>query len=118
MSKVAIDYVTLKMGWSVYIMQCADESYYVGMARDVEKELKYLNKYHPDKHLNPIYGRLPLKVVYVEKNIPFREAFAKFCYLRTLKRAQREKLIKTKKWLSSWVLYMKGYRSIPKIMGF
>lgn len=117
MAKVAIDYITLKMGWTVYIMQCADGSYYVGMARDVNKELKYLNKYHPDKHLNPIYGRLPLKIIYTEKNIPFREAYAKFSYLRVMNRVQRDRLLQTKKWCNSWVLYMRGTRSIPKIAG-
>jgi len=118
MAKVFWDYIFKKMGWCVYIMECADKSYYIGMARDVNKELKFLNEVHPDKHLNPIYGRLPLKIIYAEKNRPFREAFAKYSYLKTLNRVQRQKIIDTGKWHNSWQLYMRGYRSIPKIRGY
>jgi predicted GIY-YIG superfamily endonuclease len=105
------------IGWSVYIVECKNKVYYAGMARNIKKELaqinvlkkgRYFNKQHPE--------RVPVTVVFEEKNLPFREAYAKFSYLKGLNRVQREKLIRTKKWNSGWRLYSRGVRNKIEII--
>jgi len=97
-------------------MECVDGTYYGGMTRDLEKETAEINVIksgyffrHPEK--------APVKVVFKDLNLPFREAFAKKCYLMDMNRRQRKKLIDTKKWNNSWMLYYNGVRSVPRIKG-
>jgi putative endonuclease len=104
------------VGWSVFLTECSDGSYYCGWARDVEKEINELNvmkkgyfRRNPDK--------TPIKIVFRDNNLPFREAFAKYHYLREMNRCMRKRLVKTQKWNNSWILYRTGQRSIPRIRG-
>lgn len=105
------------VGWSVFIVQCSDESYYVGMTRNMKREMDIMNS--PKNVKNHWYfksfpQKLPVTLVFEERNVPFREAYAKKCYLNELNRKQRDKLIRTKKWCNSWPLYYYGYRMKDK----
>ena len=68
--------VELKVkGYTVFIVECADGSYYSDLGVDLKRKLKeiaegrgYYFSTHPE--------RLPVKVVFQEDNVPFREAFA------------------------------------------
>ena len=100
------------IGWSVYIVECKDKSYFAGMTRNLKKELARINVLKKGRYFNASHPeRVPVTVVFEEKNVPFREAYAKFSYLKGLNRVQREKLIRTKKWNSEWRLYSRGVRN-------
>ena len=84
-------------GYTVYIVECADGSYYSGMCYNLEKEIKNVNR----RNVPYFKGRpkkLPVKVVFHEDHVPFKEAYVKHIYLRTLTRRHRIKLIQTKEW--------------------
>jgi putative endonuclease len=104
------------IGWTVFIAECSDGTYYGGWTRDIVKELAEINVLkkgyfirHPE--------RTPVKVVFEDNNLPFREAFSKYSYLMEMNRRVRKSLIETKKWNNSWILYRNGKRSIPRIKG-
>jgi predicted GIY-YIG superfamily endonuclease len=85
------------VGWTVYIMECADKSLHVGYCRDMARAL--MKKYsrrgrwftnHPE--------RLPVKIVFCEDHLHFKEAMAKYLYAREMNRRLKTNLIKTRKW--------------------
>ena len=85
-------------GCTVFIVQCADGSYFSGLARDLNKKLKEINKERSGYYFSTHPERIPVKVVFKETGLIFKEAFVKYRYLRTLTRRHREKLIKTGVW--------------------
>ena len=52
------------MSWFVYMVRCADATFYTGIARDVEKHITE----HNNSKLGAKYtrGRLPVKLIYME----------------------------------------------------
>lgn len=111
--KLLLDYRLRKIGWSIFIVECSDKTLYVGITRDMKKELAIMNS--PNNIKNHWYFKvypykLPVKLVYEEKNVPFREAFAKISYLKGSNSTTRRNLIRTRKWCGSWRLYYYGYR--------
>lgn len=83
-------------GHIVYILECADGSYFTGMCSKLEEGLKRLAGGKVRHFKNP--ERFPVTVVFKEEHLPFLEAFLKFKYLRSMNRLLRKKLIDTKKW--------------------
>jgi predicted GIY-YIG superfamily endonuclease len=87
-----------RSNWSLYILECADGLYFTGMARNLVKEgltsidipSNVFFEGHPE--------RFPLKLVFQENNVPFKEALAKFRYMRKMNRKLKKKLIETKRW--------------------
>jgi predicted GIY-YIG superfamily endonuclease len=85
------------VGYTVFIIEGSDSSYYSGFCRDLSKRLKEIEEgkvcyfsQHPEK--------FPIKVVFREDNIFFKEAFAKAKYLKTMTKRHRNGLIKNNKW--------------------
>jgi predicted GIY-YIG superfamily endonuclease len=109
-----------RVGWTIYILECADKTYYAGMVRSfrMQNVLDNIGK------LKGIYfsknpERLPVKIVYEEYGLPFREALAKSDYLKLMNRRQRTKLIMTNKWHigGPWREYLENkgrYKRIDK----
>ena len=85
-------------GLTVFIVECIDGSYYSGMCEDMKKRLKELNECRVEYFMkNP--HLVPVKVVFREDHLPFREAYAKHVYLRGMtKKEERKKLIETRRW--------------------
>jgi predicted GIY-YIG superfamily endonuclease len=88
--------LTIK-GYSVFLVECSNGGYYSGMCEDLRKKVKEINtckesyfSIHPEL--------VPVKVVFQEDHLPFREAYAKHRYLRTLTKRHRETLVRTKSW--------------------
>jgi predicted GIY-YIG superfamily endonuclease len=86
-------------GWTVYIVKCADGTYFSGLCRNLKKALKseiynrkgewFIN--HPE--------RLPVTLVFTDAGLFFREAYAKFLYLRKqFDKPMKERLIRSKRW--------------------
>lgn len=85
----------LKFGWILYIVEDSYGVYHTGMTRDMSRKLIDINVLECGK-----FGSEdnPVKVVFEEKNVPFKEAYAKVRYLKKMNRYLRNKLIQTKKW--------------------
>ena len=105
-----------KIGWHVYMLECSDGTFFGGLAKYLDKSLERVGKkshhftHHPEK--------LPFKLVFIESDLNFREAYAKFRYLMSMNRRQRLLLLKKKRFNNSWTLYMYGSRSRPGMYGF
>lgn len=90
--------------WIVFIVECADGSFFADMGEDIRKKLyKYnsLQGIYFSKHPE----RLPVKVVFKDENLLFNEAFAKLKYLRSMNKKRKIKLIETKKWTTGRIIY-------------
>ena len=85
------------IGYTVFLIEGADGSYYSGWCRNLDQKLKdiedgkiYYFAQHPEK--------FPIKIVFREDHIFFKEAFAKARYLKVMTKRHRAKLIKTNEW--------------------
>ena len=77
------------MAW-MYILECADGSYYVGSTKNLERRIT--------QHLTGLgsrytAGRLPVKLVYVEEYDRISDAYAREKQVQNWSRAKREALI-------------------------
>jgi putative endonuclease len=77
------------MAW-MYILECADNSYYVGSTKDIERRL-----WEHQSGLGAKYTsyRLPVKLVYSEEYERVADAFAREKQVQNWNRAKREALI-------------------------
>lgn len=89
---------SISKGWTVFILECANGPYYTGMTRDLKRTLVDMEVYRLGTHVSKHPEMFPVKVVFKETFLPFREAFAKKCYMRLMNRKLRSRLILTKKW--------------------
>ncbi len=78
------------MAW-MYILQCADGSYYVGSTNNLELRLE-----EHGRGIGAIYTakRLPVKLVFCEEFQTVREAYAPEKQVQGWSRAKREALIR------------------------
>lgn len=78
--------------WYVYIVRCADGTYYCGIAKDVAKRLAEHN--HSEK-LAARYtrGRRPVTLVYCEETASRSAAVKREGAIKRMRREQKEKLI-------------------------
>lgn len=75
---------------SVYILQCADDTLYIGTARDVLKRLAVHNAKKGAKYTKP---RLPVRVVYQEGPMTLTKALRREYQLKQLTRREKTALI-------------------------
>lgn len=85
------------IGWTFFFVECADGKFFAGFGRNLEHSLKkisdgfgYYFSTHPE--------RLPVKLIFKEEQLSFREAYAKFLYAKKFNRPKKIKLMETKKW--------------------
>lgn len=97
MRKSKFDYDSIIFGWTIYILECVDGSLYSDMSRNLKLDLKAIEA-GDFWYFRKNKGLLPVKVVFKETRVPFKEAWAKHTYLRMMTKVQRQRLIKTKKW--------------------
>ncbi|WP_345976774.1 enolase C-terminal domain-like protein [Sulfurimonas sp. HSL3-7] len=77
--------------YSLYILQCSDNSFYTGIAKELDKRL--------DEHNNSPKGakytkaRRPVKVVYEEKHRSKSSALKRELEIKKMSRSQKERLI-------------------------
>lgn len=81
----------------MFILECADGSFFSAMSSNFRGKMWRINSglmvYFKDRS-----KRLPVKVIYKEKGLPFKEAYAKFRCLKTMNRKQKVKLIEKGTW--------------------
>ncbi len=75
----------------VYIVQCADHTYYIGTAKDVAKRLAVHNAGKGAKYTKP---RRPVRVVYQEGPLSLTKALKREYQLKQLTRPQKQALIR------------------------
>ena len=78
------------MAW-MYILECADGSYYVGSTIDLERRL---SKHQEGLGAKYTSRRLPAKLVYSEEYDRVEDAFRREKQVQNWSRAKREALIK------------------------
>jgi putative endonuclease len=81
--------------WSVYVLRCADNSLYTGVALDVYKRLDEHNGITKNG-AKYTHARRPVKLVYQEPANSRSDACKREYVIRNLKKSQKEKLIKIK----------------------
>ena len=77
----------------VYILRCADGSYYSGSTKDLERRLV---EHQEGKGANYTRRRLPVKLMYVEEYNRIDSAFYREKQIQGWSRAKKEALIKGK----------------------
>jgi len=75
----------------IYILRCADGTFYIGTARDVAKRLGVHNARKGAKYTR---SRLPVRVVYQEGPVSLTRALRREYQLKQLTRAKKQALIK------------------------
>jgi putative endonuclease len=81
------------MAW-MYILECADGSYYVGSTRDLEQRIL---QHQSGTGAQYTSKRLPVRLVYSERFERVSEAYAREKQVQNWSRAKREALIEDKK---------------------
>jgi putative endonuclease len=74
----------------VYILRCADRTFYIGTAKDVKARLAVHNARKGAKYTRP---RLPVRVVWKEGPMTLTKALRREYQLKQLTRAQKQALI-------------------------
>jgi len=78
--------------WSVYLVRCADGTFYAGSTTDVAARVRAHNEGRGAKYTS---GRRPVSVVYRELCASRSAAFRREHQLKRLTRAQKEALVAT-----------------------
>ena len=73
----------------VYILECADGTYYTGWTNDMEKRLAAHNEGTGARYTR---GRLPVRIVYIEELSCRQEAQRREMAIKALTRKQKESL--------------------------
>ena len=75
----------------VYLLQCADGTFYCGWTTDPEKRLKAHNSGHGAKYTR---SRLPVKLVYCEACENRHEAMSREWHLKRMSREEKKAIIR------------------------
>ena len=81
----------MKKGY-VYILECADGSFYTGSTIDIERRL---NEHYQGRGANHTAKRLPVSLVYVEEFTSISEAFKREKQIQGWTRDKKRALIKS-----------------------
>jgi predicted GIY-YIG superfamily endonuclease len=76
--------------WYVYIVRCADQTLYTGIAMDVEKRLAQHNRGKGAKYTR---GRVPVELVFVEKMLGRGDALRREHQIKRMNLSQKQKLL-------------------------
>lgn len=79
-------------GYFVYMLLCADGTFYTGTSNDVKKRVKTHNKGKGAKYTKV---RRPVKLLYQEKLTDKSAALKREAAIKKLSRYQKEKLLKS-----------------------
>jgi putative endonuclease len=77
----------------VYLVRCADRTFYIGIAKDVKARLLVHNSGKGAKYTRP---RLPVRVVFQEGPMSLTRALQREYQLKQLTRPQKQALIRGK----------------------
>ena len=80
------------MTYSVYILECADSTYYIGSTKDIQKRLCAHNEGKSGAKYTR--GRRPVVLRYREDGLTRGEALKREAVLKKLSRFEKQKLFK------------------------
>lgn len=80
----------------VYILRCADDTFYTGYTTNLENRLKTHNKGIASKYTR---SRLPVTMIYSESYVEKTEALKREYQIKQLSRSEKEMLIHQKRTL-------------------
>jgi len=80
--------------WWVYIVECADGTYYTGITTDIQRRLNEHN--YSFKSAKYTRSRRPVSLVYSEEALNRSEASKQECKIKKLSRQKKIKLIEGK----------------------
>lgn len=78
--------------WFVYIVECADRTYYTGVSNDVEARVMAHNSGKGAKYTK---GRVPVKLVFQETYIGRSEAQAREAKIKKMSRKAKKKMVES-----------------------
>jgi putative endonuclease len=78
------------MGWFVYIVLCADGTFYTGATNNLDARVKKHNSGSGAKYTR---SRLPVRLVYSEPAADKSSAMKRECAIKRMTRAQKAALI-------------------------
>ena len=99
------------MAW-MYILKCADNSYYVGSTRNLDLRL---TQHQSGKGSRYTSGRLPVELVYAEEYDRVIDAYAREKQIQNWSRAKREALIDGKPELLPALAKKTFYKKSPPV---
>lgn len=76
--------------WFCYLLQCADGTYYVGVATDLAKRLAKHNAGHAARYTR---GRVPVRLVWSRPCCNYADARALEACLKRWSRAKKQQLV-------------------------
>ncbi|WP_062200968.1 GIY-YIG nuclease family protein [Massilibacterium senegalense] len=79
------------MNYYVYILQCADDTFYIGYTTNIKRRVMCHQQKKGAKYTR---GRTPVKLMYFQTFLTKSEALRAECALKKLSRKQKEQLIK------------------------
>jgi len=79
-----------KKKWSVYILRCADDTFYTGISNNVEKRVEAHNCGKGARYIIP--SRRPVELVYLEEGFGVGGALKRERTIKKSGRAAKEKL--------------------------
>ena len=74
----------------VYVLRCADDSYYTGYTTDPDRRLAEHNAGEGAKYTR---GRTPVELVYLEKHDSKSDAMSREYAIKQLRRREKEQLV-------------------------
>ncbi len=80
------------MAYFVYLLECADSTYYCGYSRNVKKRVERHNKGRGAKYT---MARLPVTLLYSEKHPTLQDAMCREREIKKWPRERKENLIGT-----------------------
>lgn len=94
----------------MYILKCADDSYYVGSTRSLELRLSQHQSGSGSRYTS---GRLPIELVYAEEYDRIIDAYTREKQVQNWSRAKREALIDGKPELLSALAKKRFHKNDP-----
>lgn len=79
--------------WFVYILKCVDDSFYTGIATDLERRVSEHNGYHGSLGAKYTRGRRPVVLAYHETVTTRAKAMIREHEIKRLSRSKKEHLI-------------------------
>jgi predicted GIY-YIG superfamily endonuclease len=80
----------MSSGWYVYILQCADGTFYTGITKDLTRRLALHDAGSGAKYTR---GRGPLELVYHETQRTMSQALKRELCIKAMTRAQKRRII-------------------------
>ncbi|MCM0080793.1 GIY-YIG nuclease family protein [Geomonas sp. Red32] len=78
------------MKWQVYMILCSDASLYTGITTDVKRRF---NEHATGRGAKYFRGRRPERLVYLEREHDRSSASKRECYLKSLTRREKDRMI-------------------------